>query len=780
MLVFGEDVGPKGGVHGVTLGLQEKFGEARVFDTSLSEEGIIGRAVGMALAGLMPVPEIQFRKYADPAAEQLNDCGTLRWRTNNRFAAPMVVRMPVGFFKCGDPWHSQTNEVQFVHAPGWKVAVPSNAEDAVGLLRAALRGNDPVIFFEHRAMLDAPSARRPYPGDDFVLPFGRARARARGTRSHHRDLGRDGGALRGRRGDRIDVEIIDLRTLMPWDREAVDRFGETTRRCLIVHEDLLTAGFGAEIAAVVAESCFLDLDAPVSRLAMPDIPSPHNPGADGMGAAVSYAHPRQNRTADRILKMKIWHAEARRRGTTFPPPWSEATWGRGTATPAAAKRRAGAAVEGASGMTRFLPPSPRSRSARSAPPPCFARGRKRTARFFSAPPRLRVEFLPRPRAGCRDMSTDIIVPAEQEGTKAVLKTWLKKPGDAVRVDEPVCEIETDKVAVEIAASADGVLSEILVREGSDIEAGRVLGRIAEGSATTETESRDRGRPARSGPEARGPREAAAVPPGIRRLLAEHNLRAEEIPLRGDRLTREDIEAEIGRRAKKETPGSKCVPHDSMRRRIAEHMAHSLQTAPHVTALFEVDMGAVIAHREAHKPGFVRDGASLTFTAYFVAACVDAMKAVPQVNARWYDDSLEIFDDVNIGIGTALGDKGLIVPVIHRAQTLSLLEIARRLTELTEKARTGKLTPADVQNGTFSISNHGVSGSLLAAPIIINQPQSAILGIGKLQKRAVVRENDRIEARPMAYVTLTIDHRVLDAHQCNAWMTRFVQTLESWK
>jgi 2-oxoisovalerate dehydrogenase E1 component len=276
VLVFGEDVGPKGGVHAVTLGLQEKFGEARVFDTSLSEEGIIGRAVGMALAGLVPVSEIQFRKYADPACEQLNDCGTMRWRTNNRFAAPIVVRMPVGFFKCGDPWHSQTNEVQFVHAPGWKVAVPSNAEDAVGLLRASLRGNDPVIFFEHRAMLDAPSARQPYPGDDYVLPFGRAR------------LVREGGDITiiswGAMIERCEeaaedfsAEIIDLRTLMPWDKEAAIAAVKRTRRCLIVHEDLLTGGFGAEIAAVVAETCFFDLDAPVSRIAMPDIPSPHNP-----------------------------------------------------------------------------------------------------------------------------------------------------------------------------------------------------------------------------------------------------------------------------------------------------------------------------------------------------------------------------------------------------------------------------------------------------------------------------------------------------------------------
>ncbi|MGH8246361.1 MAG: thiamine pyrophosphate-dependent enzyme, partial [Gammaproteobacteria bacterium] len=154
VIVFGEDVGPKGGVHAATLGLQERFGDARVFDTSLSEEGIIGRAVGMALAGLVPVAEIQFRKYADPATEQINDCGTIRWRTRNRYAAPVVIRLPGGFFKCGDPWHSQTNEVQFVHNPGWLVAAPSNAEDAVGLLRSALRGNDPTVFFEHRAMLD--------------------------------------------------------------------------------------------------------------------------------------------------------------------------------------------------------------------------------------------------------------------------------------------------------------------------------------------------------------------------------------------------------------------------------------------------------------------------------------------------------------------------------------------------------------------------------------------------------------------------------------------------
>lgn len=275
VVLFGEDIGPKGGVHAVTLGLQDKYGEQRVFDTSLSEEGIVGRAVGMAMAGLVPVPEIQFRKYADPATEQINDCGTMRWRTNNQFAAPMVLRMPGGFFKCGDPWHSQTNEVQFAHAIGWKLAFPSNAEDAVGLLRSALRGNDPVIFFEHRAQLDDPWARRPYPGDQYVLPFGKAKTTVAGDKITVVAWGamvqRCEEAAKGR-----DCEVIDLRTLVPWDAEMVLSSVKRTGRCLIVHEDNATAGFGAEIAARVADEVFLDLDAPVSRLTMPDIPSPHN------------------------------------------------------------------------------------------------------------------------------------------------------------------------------------------------------------------------------------------------------------------------------------------------------------------------------------------------------------------------------------------------------------------------------------------------------------------------------------------------------------------------
>lgn len=278
-LVFGEDVGEKGGVHAATLDLQRQHGANRVFDTSLSEEGIIGRSVGMAYAGLVPVPEIQFRKYADPATEQLNNCGTVRWRTHNQFAAPIVVRIPGGYRKIGDPWHSVTSEIIFAHAIGWHLAFPSNAEDAVGLLRTALRGNNPVIFFEHRAMLDAAWARRPYPSDEYMLPFGKAKRIREGD-----DLTViTWGAMVERcelaaQELEASIEIIDLRTIVPWDKEMVLDSVTKTSKCLIVHEDIELGGFGAEIAATLVHEAFLSLDAPIQRIAAPAVPIPFNTG----------------------------------------------------------------------------------------------------------------------------------------------------------------------------------------------------------------------------------------------------------------------------------------------------------------------------------------------------------------------------------------------------------------------------------------------------------------------------------------------------------------------
>jgi 2-oxoisovalerate dehydrogenase E1 component len=278
LLIFGEDVGAKGGVHGATVDLQHKFGVSRVFDTSLSEEGIIGRAVGMSIAGLKPVPEIQFRKYADPATEQINDCGTMRWRTLSKFAAPMVVRIPVGFGKkTGDPWHSVSAEAAFAHSIGWYIAYPSNTEDAVGLLRTALRGDNPTFFFEHRALLDTPQARTAYPGDRFMLPFGKAKTVQEGDALTIVTWGAMvDRAQRAAEGLGNKIEIVDLRTIIPWDKEAVLNSVRKTNRVLVLHEDNWTCGMGGEIASTIAQEAFQFLDAPVERMATADCPIPYN------------------------------------------------------------------------------------------------------------------------------------------------------------------------------------------------------------------------------------------------------------------------------------------------------------------------------------------------------------------------------------------------------------------------------------------------------------------------------------------------------------------------
>jgi 2-oxoglutarate dehydrogenase E2 component (dihydrolipoamide succinyltransferase) len=405
---------------------------------------------------------------------------------------------------------------------------------------------------------------------------------------------------------------------------------------------------------------------------------------------------------------------------------------------------------------------------------------------------------------------DIMVPLEQEGTKAVVRAWLKAVGDKVELNDPLVELETDKVAVEVPAPAAGVLREILLHRDEDAAPGAVLGRIA---VVAEVVGHEPGAPTLPNPtglslskphpsssdeeeEKSTPSTSSGKPaikelrlsPSVKRALLQHNLDPSSIRGTGrhGRITRADVdraaEARSGQPATTAGIASHSIPHDRMRLRIAENMLNSVTQAPHVTAMFECDFSAIIAHRARHKDSWARQGVKLTYTAYLVAAAAEAMKVAPAINSRWHADRLEIFDDINIGVGTALGTKGLIVPVLRQVQRLSLQGVAAGLDELVERARAEKLAAADVKDGTFTISNHGVSGSLFASPIIINQPQSAILGVGKLEKRVVVREVggvDTIQIRPMAYVSLTIDHRVVDGHQTNAWLTRFVELIETW-
>jgi 2-oxoglutarate dehydrogenase E2 component (dihydrolipoamide succinyltransferase) len=276
-------------------------------------------------------------------------------------------------------------------------------------------------------------------------------------------------------------------------------------------------------------------------------------------------------------------------------------------------------------------------------------------------------------------------------------------------------------------------------------------------------------------------------PAVRRLLSENALTTADVPGSGrnGRITAQDVARRLAAKpARGSVPGTPPtrVPHTPIRRRVAEHMVRSLRDSPHVTTLFEADLTRVQAHRLRHAADYERRGERLTFTAYFVAACARALAANPSVNATYQEDALELHADANIGVGTALGNEGLIVPVIRAAQNLTLGQIAAELQRLVSAARAGKLTPQEVRGGTFTLSNHGVSGSLLAAPIVINQPQVAILGVGKVERRVCVVESDRAESigiRTMCYLTLSIDHRALDAFQANAFLAHVVSSLERW-
>lgn len=389
---------------------------------------------------------------------------------------------------------------------------------------------------------------------------------------------------------------------------------------------------------------------------------------------------------------------------------------------------------------------------------------------------------------------EIRMPKEdREGTEASVGKWLKREGEAVQEHEPVLEINTDKVTVEIAAPASGVLAEHVKQEGEDVAPGELLGRIS-----TEVAARGQGgvatadralsyTPVRVGVDTGASEELS---PAVRRMLKEHQLEAASIPKvsGGGRLSIKDVELYLanagGGSLKSPAPvmrrTGRVVPHTPMRKSIAAHMTRSVQAAPHVTSVFEADLSAVLRDREEWRQRD-EDGAAPSITAYLMRAAIEAIRQVPEVNSRWHEDALEIFEWVNFGVGTALDNGGLVVPVIRDAQQMELRALSESLRALTEKARKGRLTQQDMEGGTFTLSNHGVSGSLLAAPIIIPYGQTAILGAGKLQKRVIVCETggrELFRVRPMMYVTLTVDHRALDAQQTNAFLTKFVAALES--
>ncbi|MFN2280243.1 MAG: dihydrolipoamide acetyltransferase family protein [Anaerolineales bacterium] len=284
------------------------------------------------------------------------------------------------------------------------------------------------------------------------------------------------------------------------------------------------------------------------------------------------------------------------------------------------------------------------------------------------------------------------------------------------------------------------------------------------------------------PAQKGPR-SSFISPAVSRLAAENNIDLSLVTGTGKdgRITTYDIKEFLqgdGHPPAPAPPGASLLKLSPVRRSIAKHMVESKRTSPHVSTFMEVDMSQVTAHRGANKEVFAEKGSKLTFTAYFVSAIIEALKAYPLVNSSWSDEGIILHEEINVGMAVSLGDEGLIVPVIKQANDLSLFEVSQAVNDLAERARSKKLEPDEVRGGTFTITNHGTSRSLFATPII-NQPQCGILGTGAIQKRPVVVE-DQIVIRPMVYLGLTFDHRILDGAVADHFLGKVKTTLEEWE
>ena len=438
------------------------------------------------------------------------------------------------------------------------------------------------------------------------------------------------------------------------------------------------------------------------------------------------------------------------------------------------------------------------------------------------------------------MATKLIAPRTGEGVEELTVTnWLKEVGDSVEEMESILEIETDKVITEFPSPVAGVLLRIDIPAGEVVKVGESMGLVGNPGESLEetspsepeqklasdtaeklhTSSEDtdkltstetvvqRESPAKT-PVKTGEK-STFLSPLVRKMLDEHKLNPDLIPGTGSggRITRQDVELYLAA-SRKETQtvsepmvgektktehglkpttiptdmAGELIPHTSTRKQIAAHMVDSVQTSPRVLTVMEVDMTRVLAHRRANKAKFAQDGVNLTLTAYFVSALAKALSNHKIVNATWTDEGIFVYSDVNVGMAVALGEGGLIVPVIKQVQNLSLMGLAIQINDLADRARNKKLKPDEVRGGTFTLTNHGTAGSLFAMPII-NQPQLGILGTGAMQKRAVVitdeNGNDSIAIRPMVYLSYVFDHRAVDGESGDKFLAEVKEILENW-
>lgn len=420
------------------------------------------------------------------------------------------------------------------------------------------------------------------------------------------------------------------------------------------------------------------------------------------------------------------------------------------------------------------------------------------------------------------MATKVLVPRLGEGVDEVTVTkWLKQEGDTINELEPLLEVNTDKVDTEIPAPATGTVLKIVAQEGIAAKVGELLAIIGKPGESVDVSntpsasvvvskvesdvlSSSKGQTSKPATlDLRPATDLGFISPVVARVAAEHGVDLSQVNGTGlnGRITKNDVLSYVEDQksnVKGATPATfkpsnltpdtgtldTLIKHSTIRKSIAAHMVESKHTSPHVLTVMEADMSRVAKHRAANKAAFERDGVNLTFTAYFMMAIVTGLKAYPQTNSSWTDEGLLVHKNVNLGMAVSLGEDGLIVPVIKGADNLSLLAMARSINDLAHRARSKKLQPDEVKGGTFTLTNHGVSGSLFAFPVI-NQPQAGILGVGAMQKRVVVipakdgASDDTIAIRPMVYMSFVFDHRILDGASADWFLAKVKDTLENW-
>lgn len=413
------------------------------------------------------------------------------------------------------------------------------------------------------------------------------------------------------------------------------------------------------------------------------------------------------------------------------------------------------------------------------------------------------------------MATRLLAPSLGEGVEELtVVNWLKKEGDTVKEMEVIVELETDKVTTEIPSPAAGTLLKILTQIDETAKVGSTLAWIGQPGETFETNTQ-KAPPEPEEKKALSPQEpinavekpiyTGRLSPLVNKIAAENNIDLNLVRGSGEdgRITKEDVlnyletrkEVTSTTAAKPSQSVVESLPIEkptslagelmqlsSVRKKIAERMVNSQHTSPHVLTVMEVDLSKVVAHRAANKAAFAAQDVNLTLTAYFCSAIVSSLQSFPMVNSSWTDEGIQLHRDINLGIATALGEQGLIVPVIKDAGLLSLQGLAQKINDLSTRARTKKLLPEEVKDGTFTLTNHGSGGSIFASPIIY-QPQAAILGTGMMQKRAVVitdaSGNDAITIRPMIYISLVFDHRILDGEGADKFLKAIKEKLENW-